>query len=94
MEETTTQYNPVLAAKRDRHYKQYKRKYMQARNAVIMLLVLFVLMALVMCWTLSRNRPQQRINDKTMLTKNQQLILMTDKQILNTYSEKYIKGLH
>ena len=69
MEETTTQYNPVLAAKRDRHYKQYKRKYMQARNAVIMLLVLFVLMALVMAWTLNGNLTlQQRINDKTMLT--------------------------
>ena len=69
MEETTTQYNPVLAAKRDRHYKQYKRKYMQARNAVIMLLVLFVLMALVMCWVLHGNNTlQQRINNKDTLT--------------------------
>lgn len=52
MEEITTQYKPVLAVKRDRHYK---RKYQQAKAAVIMLMVLFVLMALVVCWTLRGN---------------------------------------
>lgn len=62
MEETTTQYKPVLAVKRDRHYK---RKYQQAKTAVITLMVLFVLMALVMAWTLRGNLAlQQRFNDK------------------------------
>ena len=66
MEETTIQYKPVLAVERDRHYKA---KYIHARNAVIMLLVLFVLMALVMAWTLNGNLTlQQRINDKSLLT--------------------------
>lgn len=55
--------------KRKRIKRAYKNKYLQARNAVIMLLVLFVLMALVMCWTLNGNLTlQQRINGKIMLT--------------------------
>ena len=61
MEETTTRYKPELAVKRDRHYKA---KYIHARNAVIMLLVLFVLMALVVCWVLHGNNTlQQRLNN-------------------------------
>lgn len=62
------QYKPVLAVKRERHSKAYKTKYLQARNAVIMLLGLFVLLALVMAWTLKGNLAlQNKINDsKTM----------------------------
>jgi len=55
------QYRPVLAV---RQKKAYKRKYLQARNAVIMLLGLFLLMALVMAWTLKGNLAlQNKIND-------------------------------
>lgn len=76
MEEITTQYKPVLAVKRDRHYKC---KYQQAKTAVITLLVLFVLMALVMAWTLRGNLAlQQRLNDKSVT------IIMPNKTIAHS----------